>query len=351
MKIKRINKVYFICKINIKLTNRDISPRRLFEGETSLISPIKDIHFRETPLKNEFENSLLNPMNIRLDFPYESIFFYNIILGLNEFSSKNYDYNNKEEFKGKSINFNEFENYKNSNLINHIQKINNYDKIYKQINNGNKNQNNLNKKICCTCTKTNCIKKYCLCYANGKFCKGCECINCLNTPKNKKEREENKINKPILNQENIICNCTKSNCLKKYCECYKMGKECGNLCRCIGCLNKININLNENENDKIINYNPYNKFMPHIICYNCPFITEYINISITNGIMKIIRNNSNNEEEIHKTPKLSNKKRMKENKNDSGNLNTCSSTINNSSRRKKKLCINKNVKTKKLLLN
>ena len=130
-----------------------------------------------------------------------------------------------------------------------------------------------------------------------------------------------------------------------------MGKECGNLCRCIGCLNKININLNENENEKIINYNPYNKFMPHIICYNCPFITEYINISITNGIMKIIRNNSNNEEEIHKTPKLSNKKRMKENKNDSGNLNTCSSTINNSSRRKKKLCINKNVKTKKLLLN
>ena len=46
---------------------RDISPRKLFEGETSIISPIKDLHFRDTPLKNSFENSPLNPMNIRLD--------------------------------------------------------------------------------------------------------------------------------------------------------------------------------------------------------------------------------------------------------------------------------------------
>ena len=53
---------------------RDISPRKLFEGETSIISPIKDLHFRDTPLKNSFENSPLNPMNIRLDFPDESIF-------------------------------------------------------------------------------------------------------------------------------------------------------------------------------------------------------------------------------------------------------------------------------------
>ena len=177
----------------------------------------------------------------------------------------------------------------------------------------------------------------------------------MNTPKNKKEREDNKINKPSLTQDNIICNCTKSNCLKKYCECFKMGKECGNLCRCIGCLNKLNMNQNDysqNENEKLNCYNIYNKFMPHLMCYNCPFITEYINISITNGIMKIIRNPSGNgEEEIHKTPKLSNRKRVRENKNDSGNLNTCCSTINYSSKRKKNLSVNKNIKTKKLLLN
>ena len=286
-------------------------------------------------------------------------------IGLNELSSnkKNNEYKNKEEIKGKSINFNELENNKNSyfnNIINqNIQKTNNFEKIYinKTINNNkNLHQNSLvNNKICCTCTKTNCIKKYCLCYANGKFCKGCECINCMNTPKNKKEREDNKINKPSLTQDNIICNCTKSNCLKKYCECFKMGKECGNLCRCIGCLNKLNMNQNDysqNENDKLNCYNIYNKFMPHLMCYNCPFITEYINISITNGIMKIVRNPSgNNEEEIHKTPKLSNRKRIRENKNDSGNLNTCCSTINYSSKRKKNLSVNKNIKTKKLLLN
>jgi hypothetical protein len=298
--------------------------------------------------------------------------FHFIFLEYFSYFRKSFSLNNiKDEFEGKKINFNEDDelNSKNNNNMNKINYniINNNNIINQRIHNSlltniekenlilrnNKNNiknNFINTKICCTCTKTNCLKKYCACYSNGKFCDECECINCMNTPKNKKEKEDENKNKKLI-ENNIICNCTKSNCLKKYCECYKMGKECGNLCRCIGCLNKININLNENENDKIINYNPYNKFMPHIICYNCPFITEYINISITNGIMKIIRNNSNNEEEIHKTPKLSNKKRMKENKNDSGNLNTCSSTINNSSRRKKKLCINKDVKTKKLLLN
>ena len=36
--------------------------------------------------------------------------------------------------------------------------------------------------------------------------------------KNKKEKENENRNKNILNYENnVICNCTKSNCLKKYC--------------------------------------------------------------------------------------------------------------------------------------
>ena len=33
------------------------------------------------------------------------------------------------------------------------------------------------------------------------------------------------------------CNCTKSNCLKKYCECYKAGIKCSDLCRCRDCEN------------------------------------------------------------------------------------------------------------------
>ena len=31
------------------------------------------------------------------------------------------------------------------------------------------------------------------------------------------------------------CTCKRSNCLKKYCECYQEGKDCGSLCKCIGC--------------------------------------------------------------------------------------------------------------------
>lgn len=33
------------------------------------------------------------------------------------------------------------------------------------------------------------------------------------------------------------CNCRKSNCLKKYCECYQNGVPCSDLCKCEGCKN------------------------------------------------------------------------------------------------------------------
>lgn len=33
------------------------------------------------------------------------------------------------------------------------------------------------------------------------------------------------------------CNCKKSHCLKKYCECYQAGVKCTDLCKCINCKN------------------------------------------------------------------------------------------------------------------
>lgn len=33
------------------------------------------------------------------------------------------------------------------------------------------------------------------------------------------------------------CNCKKSNCLKKYCECYQAGIKCTDLCKCDSCKN------------------------------------------------------------------------------------------------------------------
>ena len=108
-------------------------------------------------------------------------------------------------------------------------------------------------KICCNCTKTKCIKKYCECFASNRYCKGCNCIDCmnkyiyLNNNNNLRESFEN---------ENIFCTCAKSNCNKKYCECYKSGKKCNDKCRCVNCLNNIsptfnNINNSVNNNDNI----------------------------------------------------------------------------------------------------
>lgn len=49
-----------------------------------------------------------------------------------------------------------------------------------------------------------------------------------------------------------MCNCTKSNCSKRYCECFKSGKECSSSCRCLNCVNKTNgPKLSESKN-KII---------------------------------------------------------------------------------------------------
>ena len=36
------------------------------------------------------------------------------------------------------------------------------------------------------------------------------------------------------------CNCKKSECKKKYCECYSINQKCTDLCKCENCLNKNN---------------------------------------------------------------------------------------------------------------
>ena len=92
----------------------------------------------------------------------------------------------------------------------------------KEINENNNNLLEIKEKPCCNCTKTKCMKKYCECFANKRFCK----------------------------------DCTKSNCNKKYCECYKAGKKCNDKCRCLNCLNSNSSNsstniVNNNNNDII----------------------------------------------------------------------------------------------------
>ena len=151
--------------------------------------------------------------------------------------------------------------YNNFNFQNRIQnglyiEDLNYQNNFESKNKEENNSFSFKKdKPCCSCTKTKCIKKYCECFANNKLCIDCHCQNCMNKSKSYNYTQKNSIN--ISEQENdldeTICTCSKSNCCKKYCECYKLGKKCTNKCRCINCMNMDKINNITNNNINTVN--------------------------------------------------------------------------------------------------
>lgn len=106
----------------------------------------------------------------------------------------------------------------------------------------------------CNCTKSQCLKLYCDCFANGEFCNNCNCHNCSNNINHEAERskaikaclERNpyafhpKIGKTrgIAERRHTKgCHCKRSGCLKNYCECYEAKIMCSALCKCTGCKN------------------------------------------------------------------------------------------------------------------
>ena len=232
--------------------------------------------------------------------------------------SKNIFSKNNHDIQGKKIDFSNecidliklsnkpqsqsfaFNNKIYNNNINTINNVNNTinNNINLNQNNSYINNNNMSMNIIsvnntsgkCTCSKTGCKKKYCACFSRGKFCDGCECKNCENVPKEisqplniqKNEIEEN----PKL--QRVICNCTKSNCMKKYCECFKQGFNCNSLCRCLECKNKIYINNINNEN---INYT-LNNNNNNINNDNAGYNNTYINNNNINTINNINTNNN-----------------------------------------------------------
>ncbi|XP_011860813.1 PREDICTED: protein lin-54 homolog isoform X2 [Vollenhovia emeryi] len=105
---------------------------------------------------------------------------------------------------------------------------------------GNVEPNGIRPRKPCNCTKSQCLKLYCDCFANGEFCHMCNCNNCSNNLGNEEERqraiksclERNpnafrpKIGKgretgEDIRRHNKGCNCKRSGCLKNYCECYE----------------------------------------------------------------------------------------------------------------------------------
>lgn len=106
----------------------------------------------------------------------------------------------------------------------------------------------------CSCKQAKCIKLYCECFANGKYCIGCSCVNCFNLPeyddiRNKakvylKRRNKSAFKPKIVSDEAKSkdkhlkgCKCKNSNCLKNYCECFQIGVGCSDSCRCKDCKN------------------------------------------------------------------------------------------------------------------
>ncbi|RUS89842.1 hypothetical protein EGW08_002372 [Elysia chlorotica] len=107
----------------------------------------------------------------------------------------------------------------------------------------------------CNCTKSQCLKLYCDCFANGEFCQNCNCTNCANNIEHEEERSKAikccldrnpqafhpKIGKAKDVEGNRRhtkgCNCKRSGCLKNYCECYEAKIMCSEFCKCVGCKN------------------------------------------------------------------------------------------------------------------
>ena len=123
----------------------------------------------------------------------------------------------------------------------------------------------------CRCTKSKCLRLHCVCFGLKIFCgPECGCKGCYNTKDNEQlVNDVRKATKDINSQAfesrfmeikvgNEIkritkgCSCSKNNCQKNYCICFKYGMPCTSLCKCNECCNE-SINIEPKKASKLLN--------------------------------------------------------------------------------------------------
>ncbi|KAJ8756199.1 hypothetical protein K2173_024746 [Erythroxylum novogranatense] len=121
----------------------------------------------------------------------------------------------------------------------------------------------------CSCRRSRCLKLYCECFAAGLYClESCTCENCFNSTGYEDvvidHRQQIEARDPLAFTSKVViksamntpadmkdgtwstppsarhkrgCNCKKTRCLKRYCECYQAGVGCSDRCHCECCDN------------------------------------------------------------------------------------------------------------------
>ena len=140
-------------------------------------------------------------------------------------------------------------NQVNDNIFNgfNISSVFNKD-IEEKVENKNRLFTHHNYGYKCCCTKTQCIRKYCQCFNEGRYCVDCDCRNCLNQlPKYSSTNIKN------VQTKTVICTCTKSGCNKNYCECFKILPSLENSVYIISNICVIEKKKKKIKNDKLLN--------------------------------------------------------------------------------------------------
>jgi len=108
----------------------------------------------------------------------------------------------------------------------------------------------------CNCKQSMCLKLYCPCFSSGGSCSpDCSCTECRNSSvyselRNSVAKRIEELNpfafrSRFATTENaraeIVstrgCTCQRSQCAKYYCDCFKAGLKCSEICKCADCTN------------------------------------------------------------------------------------------------------------------